>query len=128
MKAEKVDFRNLNLGTKIGISMIIISWSYYLITMSYLSGNISLIQMTIGLFISFAALSAKRWGIIIAAAYNFFMAVMIAVDLYRNFHSPESPALIYSVKAIGAFMFILSSLMIAVPGIYLYHKKRGNIS
>lgn len=112
MKKENIKFRNLPDRIKYGLTLVIFSWFFFLISHSVYTGKVSLIHLTMGMFICFAALSLKNWGRILTIVYNLFMAVMIGIELYYSVKSGQFISImLMCIKIISIVLFIISSLL-----------------
>lgn len=117
MRGKRISFRELPESVRYGLTLVIFSWIFFLVATSASTGRISLIHITMGMFICFAALSLKNWGRILTVLYDTFMAVMIGVELYYFIQSGVFTSLMpFIVKGGSILLFTVSTIFFLLPG------------
>jgi len=107
---KKVVFKELPKSIKYGLTTILISWFFFIITNTLMTAQISLFHITMGTLVCLAAYSMKNWGRLFAVIYNVFMAVMIAMELHYYFKSGVAVSIIPLVcKVVSILLFLISS-------------------
>lgn len=113
MRRKKISFNELPKSLRYGLTFVIFAWIFFLVSTSAYTGKISLIHITMGMFICFAAFSIKNWGRILAVLYNLFMAAMLGVELYYLIQSGSfSVFLPFVIKITSVILFVISSLFL----------------
>lgn len=113
MRERKISFIELPVSLRYGLSLVVFSWFFFLVSHSVYTGKISLIHITMGMFICFAVFSLKNWGRILTVVYDTFMAVMLGVELYYLIQSGVIASLTpFVIKGLSIILFIVSSLFL----------------
>jgi hypothetical protein len=110
MRERKIRFKELPKCIRYGLTLVIFSWFFFLISHSAFSGQISLLHITMGMFVCFAAFSLKNWGRIFTIIYDVFMAVMIGIELHYFIQSGSFTSLMpLVIKGGSILLFVISS-------------------
>jgi hypothetical protein len=124
MSGKKIVFKELPKNIRYGLTLIIFSWFFFLVTNTVMTGQISLIHISMGMFVCFAAYSMKNWARLFAVIYNIFMAVMIALELHYYISSGTLPSVIPLVIKLGSILlFVISSSFLITKEAKNYYKE-----
>lgn len=85
MRRNSIKFRDYPFAVRYGISLTIVTWIIFLVSVAVATGTVSIFHMTMGMFVCFAVLSLRRWSRIFTSFYNLFMSVLIGREIYSLF-------------------------------------------
>lgn len=126
MKSQKTAFRDLPKSLRYGLTLVIFSWFFFLITHSAYSGQISIFHITMGMFVCYALYSLKNWGRFLAVAYDAFMAFMIGFELYHLIQAGIFTSFIpFIIKGGSVMLFIVSSIPLLTKETGNFYKKKA---
>ena len=117
MRGRKLSFKELPESVRYALSLVIFAWFFFLISTSAYSGQISILHITMGMLICFAAFSLKNWARILTIIYDTFMVIMIGVELYYLIQSGVFTSLMpFIIKGGSILFFTISTIFFLVPG------------
>jgi hypothetical protein len=121
---KKVVFKELPKSIKYGLTSVLMSWFFFIITNTMMTGQISLFHITMGTLVCFAAYSMKNWARLFAVIYNIFMAVMIALELHYYINSGSLPSVFpLVIKVFSILLFVISSAFLITKEAKNYYKE-----
>lgn len=117
MRGRKLSFKELPESLRYALSLVLFAWFFFLVSTSAYTGQISIIHITMGMLICFAAFSLKNWARILTIVYDTFMIVMIGVELYYLTQSGVFTSLMpFIIKGGSIMLFAVSTAFFLLPG------------
>jgi hypothetical protein len=124
MRGRKLSFKELPESVRYALSLVIFAWFFFLISTSAYTGQISILHITMGMLICFAAFSLKNWARILTIIYDIFMIVMIGAELYFLVQSDIFTSLmLFIIKAGSILFFTVSTIFFLLPGTKDFYKQ-----
>lgn len=124
MKGRKLSFKELPESVRYALSLVIFAWFFFLVSTSAYSGQISILHITMGMLICFAAFSLKNWARILTVIYDTFMIVMIGVELYYLIQPGAFTSLMPIIIRGGSILlFTVSTIFFLLPSTGNFYKE-----
>ncbi len=113
MKNKTVKFRDYPFTVRYGISLTIVTWIIFLVSISVETGTISVFHLSMGMFVCFAILSLRRWSRIFTSVYNLGMAFFLGRELYFLYIAGNSVFSAYiPVRILCIILFVLTAVLL----------------
>ncbi len=124
MIKEKMKFIDYPASVKYAVSMVYLSWFFFILSGVVYTGKISIFHLTMGMLVFLLAFSMKKSGRIFIIFYNSFMAVFIGVELYHqvplNIFDPYAV-----VRIVSILFFSVSVIFLLLKSVSFYYREHG---
>lgn len=112
MKRKNIEFKELSSGAKFMILFYLFTWVYFIASKVFVTGKVSVLHLSVAMFLSLLVYSQRDWGRLLAAAYSVAMAIMVGIEIYST--GPESglPLSYMVITSISGLVFIASSVIL----------------
>ena len=84
MKRRNVEFKYLSSGAKFMVLFYLFTWVYFIASKVFTTGKVSVLHLSVAMFLSLLVYSQKDWGRLLAAVYSVAMAIMVGVEMYST--------------------------------------------
>lgn len=106
------ELKDLPLGVKYAILIYMFSWLFFIGARIYTTGTVSVLHMSVAMFLSLLVYSQRNWGRILAAFYTIGMAIMVGVEIYNISPDADLPFLYIIINGMSGLIFIGASVLL----------------
>jgi TRAP-type C4-dicarboxylate transport system permease large subunit len=110
MKNRKVEFSDLSAGAKFIVLFYMITWIYFIASRIFTTGTVSVLHLSVAMFLSLLVYSQRDWGRLLAAVYSSAMAVMVGFEIYSAAIAESVMPFNHTIiNGIGGILFLASA-------------------
>lgn len=112
MRRRNRELKDLPTEVKYAILIYMFSWLFFIGARIYTTGTVSVLHMSMAMFLSLLVYSQRNWGRILAAVYTIAMAVMVGVEIYSISPDADLPFSYIIINGMSGLIFIASSVLL----------------
>lgn len=125
MRRRNRELKDLPAEVKYAILIYMFSWLFFIGSRIYTTGTVSVLHMSMAMFLSLLVYSQRNWGRILAAVYTIAMAVMVGVEIYSISPDADLPISYIIINGMSGLIFIGSSVLLLTGESNKFFKEHG---
>jgi len=125
MKRRNRELKDLPAEVKYAILIYMFSWLFFIGARIYTTGTVSVIHMSMAMFLSLLVYSQRNWGRILAAVYTIAMAVMLGVEIYSINPDSDLPLSFIIINGLSGLIFVASSVLLLTGESKRFFREHG---
>lgn len=112
MKRRNVEFKDLSSGAKFMVLFYLFTWIYFIASKVFTTGKVSVLHLSVAMFLSLLVYSQRDWGRLFAAAYSVAMAIMVGFEIYSTGINSEPTSSYMFINSMSGLIFLASSVIL----------------
>jgi len=113
MNKGKVEFSDLSSGAKFMVLFYMLTWVYFIASRILTTGTVSVLHLSVAMFLSLLVYSQRDWGRFLAALYSAVMALFVGFEIYSSVTAESGmPFNHIVINGAGGLFFLISSAVV----------------
>ena len=113
MNKGKVEFSDLSSGAKFMVLFYMMTWIYFIASRIFTTGTVSVLHLSVAMFLSLLVYSQRDWGRFMAALYSAAMALFVGFEIYSAVTAESGmPFNHIIINGAGGLFFLISSVVV----------------
>ncbi len=125
MRRRNRELKDLPIEVRYAILFYMFAWLFFIGSRIYTTGTVSVLHMSMAMFLSLLVYSQRNWGRILAAVYTIAMAVMVGVEIYYAVPDSALPLSSIIINGISGLIFMASSALLLFGESDKFYKEHG---
>ena len=125
MRRRNRDLKDFPPGVRYAILFYMFAWLFFIGSRIYTTGTVSVLHMSMAMFLSLLVYSQRNWGRILAAVYTIAMAVMVGIEMYYVTPDSDLPLSSVFINGMSGLIFMASSLLLLFGESNKFYKEHG---